>query len=243
MSRVGFVAWLIFIIAVPLFLITGSVTWAFNSPGLYNDGFEKYSISRASGITDADLRQVGEDIRSYINSGDEAMDIQTRIFGVEQDLFSSKEIAHMKDVKKLVQGVYVLAIASALYLVVMILIGFARQRGHFTQILAKRLTMSGGLTLGLLILFGAVAAIGFDSLFIKFHELSFANDFWQLDPRTDYLVRIFPENFWFDATLWVAIRAIIGALLILVAGSSYLVYQRYESWQEVMNSLKGARVS
>jgi integral membrane protein (TIGR01906 family) len=92
-------------------------------------------------------------------------------------------------------------------------------------------------------LFGAVAAIGFDSLFIKFHELSFANDFWQLDPRTDYLVRIFPENFWFDATLWVAIRAIIGALLILVAGSSYLVYQRYESWQEVMNSLKGARVA
>ena len=243
MSRVGFVAWLIFIIAVPLFLITGSVTWAFNSPGLYNDGFEKYSISRASGITDADLRQVGEDIRSYINSGDEAMDIQTRIFGVEQDLFSSKEIAHMKDVKKLVQGVYVLATASALYLVVMILIGFARQRGRFTQLLAKRLTMGGGLTLGLLILFGAVAAIGFDSLFIKFHELSFANDFWQLDPRTDYLVRIFPENFWFDATLWVAIRAIIGALLILVAGSSYLVYQRYESWQEVMNSLKGARVA
>jgi integral membrane protein (TIGR01906 family) len=171
------------------------------------------------------------------------MDIQTRIFGVEQDLFSSKEIAHMKDVKKLVQGVYVLAIASALYLVVMILIGFARQRGRFTQLLAKRLTMGGGLTLGLLILFGAVAAIGFDSLFIKFHELSFANDFWQLDPRTDYLVRIFPENFWFDATLWVAIRAIIGALLILVAGSSYLVYQRYESWQEVMNSLKGARVA
>jgi integral membrane protein (TIGR01906 family) len=137
----------------------------------------------------------------------------------------------------------VLAIASALYLVVMILIGFARQRGRFTQLLAKRLTMGGGLTLGLLILFGAVAAIGFDSLFIKFHELSFANDFWQLDPRTDYLVRIFPENFWFDATLWVAIRAIIGALLILVAGSSYLVYQRYESWQEVMNSLKGARVA
>ena len=241
MSRVGFVPWLIFIIAVPLFFITGSVTWAFNSPGLYNDGFEKYSISRTSGIADADLRQVGADIRGYINSKEEPMDIQTRIFGVEQDLFNSKEIAHMKDVKKLVRGVYVLAIASAMYLLAMTLVGFARQRGQFIQLLANRLAMGGGLTLSLLILFGAVAAFGFDSLFIKFHELSFANDFWQLDPRTDYLVRIFPDNFWFDATLWVAVRAIIGALLILVAAISYLVYQRYNSWQEVMNRLKGAR--
>jgi integral membrane protein (TIGR01906 family) len=169
------------------------------------------------------------------------MDIQTRIFGVEQDLFNSKEIAHMKDVKKLVRGVYVLAIASAVYLLAMTFAGFASQRGQFTELLAKRLAMGGGLTLSLLILFGAVAAFGFDSLFIKFHELSFANDFWQLDPRTDYLVRIFPDNFWFDATLWVAVRAIIGALLVLVASTPYLVYQRYSSWQEVMNRLKGAR--
>jgi hypothetical protein len=26
-----------------------------------------------------------------------------------------------------------------------------------------------------------------------------------------------------------------------VAGTAYLVYQRYNSWQEVMNRLKGAR--
>jgi integral membrane protein (TIGR01906 family) len=238
MSRIGFIPWALFIFAVPLFLITGSVTWAFNSPGLYNDGFEKYSISRVTGITNSDLRQVGADIRSYINSSDEPMDIQTSIFGAEQDLFNSKEIAHMKDVKKLVRGVYVLALVSAVYLAVMILTGFIRQKGLFASLLAKRLALGGGLTLAMLALFGAVAAFGFDSLFIKFHELSFANDFWQLDPRTDYLVRIFPDNFWFDATMWVAVRAIVGALVITVAGSSYLVYRRYSSWQEMMNSLR-----
>ncbi|MBC8281517.1 MAG: TIGR01906 family membrane protein [Chloroflexi bacterium] len=238
MSRIGFIPWALFILAVPLFLITSSVTWAFNSPGLYNDGFEKYSISRITGITNPDLRQVGADIRSYINSGDEPMDIQTSIFGAEQDLFNSKEIAHMKDVKQLVRGVYVLALVSAVYLAAMILIGFIRQRWLFGPLLAKRLALGGGLTLAMLALFGVVAAFGFDSLFIKFHELSFANDFWQLDPRTDYLVRIFPDNFWFDATMWVAIRAVVGALVITVAGSSYLVYRRYSSWQEMMHSLK-----
>ncbi len=238
MSRVGFIPWALFIVAVPLFLITASVTWAFNSPGLYNDGFEKYSISRITGITNSDLRQVGADIRSYINSSDEPMDIQTSIFGAEQDLFNAKEIAHMKDVKTLVRGVYVLALGSAAYLLVMILVGFIRQGRLFTPLLAKRLALGGGLTLAMLALFGAVAAFGFDSLFIKFHEISFANDFWQLDPRTDYLVRIFPDNFWFDATVWVAVKAVVGALVITVASSSYLVYRRYSSWQEMMHSLR-----
>ena len=242
MGRVAWLGWALFIIAVPLFLITGSVTWAFNSPGLYNDGFEKYSISRISGITDSDLRQVGADIRSYINSDDEPLHIRTRVLGTERDLFNDREVAHMRDVKQLVRGVYILALASAIYLTAMVMAGFALQRGRFVGPLARRALWGGGLTLGMLVLFGIVALVGFDSVFLKFHQLSFANDFWQLDPRTDYLVRIFPQEFWFDATMWVAVRAIAGALLLTVAGSAYLVY-KHGGWQRALGSLKGARES
>ena len=241
MGRVVWVLWALFIIAVPLFLITGSVTWAFNSPGLYNDGFEKYSISRISGITDSDLRQVGADIRGYLNSGDEPLRIRTRILGTEQDLFNDREVAHMSDVKQLVRGVYILALASAVYLAAMAVTGFAMRRSRFVEPLAKLALWGGGLTLGLLVVFGIVALVGFDGVFLKFHQFSFANDFWQLDPRTDYLVRIFPQEFWFDATMWVAVRAITGALVLTVAGSAYLAYRRYAGWQRAPGGLKGAR--
>ena len=240
MGRLSWVVWALFIVAVPLFLITGSVTWAFNSPGLYNDGFEKYSISRASGITNSDLRQVGADIRGYINSGDEPLHVRTRILGTEHDLFNDREVAHMRDVKQLVRGVYFMALASAIYLTAVVVAGFAMQRSRFVGPLAKRALWGGGLTLGLLVVFGIVAIVGFDGVFLKFHQLSFANDFWQLDPRTDYLVRIFPQDFWFDATMWVAVRAITGALVLTMAGSAYLVYKRYAGWQRVLGGLKGA---
>ena len=124
MRQVSWLIWALFIIAVPLFLISASITWAFNDPGVYNDGFEKYSISHTSGITDADLRQVGIEIRRYINSADEPLDVQTHIFGQEQNLFNDQEILHMKDVKQLVRGVYIFAVASALYLGTMTVIGF-----------------------------------------------------------------------------------------------------------------------
>ena len=243
MGRVSWLPWAIFIIAVPLFLITASVTWAFNSPGLYNDGFEKYAISRITRITDSDLRQVGADIRSYINSGDEPLDVRTSILGTELDLFNDREVAHMKDVKQLVRGVYVLTVASALYLAAMVVIGFALYRGRFVADLARRLACGGGLTLVLLLVFGLVALVGFDSVFLKFHQLSFANDFWRLDPRTDYLVRIFPQDFWFDATLWVAVRAISGASILTVAGSAFLVYRKYSAWQRAMDGLDSVHES
>ncbi len=235
MGRISRVFWALFIVAAPLFLITVSITWAFNSPSVYNDGFEKYSISHISGITDADLRQVGVDIRQYFNSDDEPLTVKTRVLGEKRNLFNDQEISHMKDVKRLVRGVYVLTAASAVYLVIMIVIGFGLHRGLFVPDLAKRLTWGGGLTLILLVVFGIAALVGFDSVFLKFHELSFTNDFWQLDPRTDYLVRIFPQDFWFDATIWVAIRVITGGLILTLMGSGYFAYRQYTGWRRTLN--------
>lgn len=217
----------LFAIAVPVFLVTGCLTWAFNNIGLYEAGFEKYRIARVSGITSGDLRQVALDLRAYFNSGDEPLAVRTRIFGQERDLFNEKEVHHMRDVKRLLWGVYGAFAVSAACLLGLIAAGFYRARRGFTPTLARRVLWGGGLTVALLVLFGLVASVGFDALFLLFHRVSFANDFWQLDPRTDYLVLLFPQGFWFDATMWVAIRALAGGVILTAAGGGYLAWRRW----------------
>ncbi len=217
----------LFVVAVPVFLITGSLTWAFNNIGLYEDGFEKYRISRASGISAADLRQVALDLRAYFNSGQEPLRVLTRIYGQERELFNEKEVHHMRDVKRLLWGVYGAFAVSAVCLAALIAFGIARARRGYIQTLSRRALWGGALTVGLLALFGIVASVGFDALFLLFHRVSFANDFWQLDPRTDYLVLLFPQGFWFDATMWVALRAIAGGLILAAAGGGYLAWRRW----------------
>ena len=221
----------IFVVAIPLFLITGAVTWAFNSPGLYHGGFERYNVSRTTGITDEDLRQVAADIRGYFNSGEEPLEVRTRVYGVERSLFKPKEVVHMRDVKRLVQGVYVVAAVTALYLLAYAGYGFARHRLRFTEGLARLLLWGGSLTAALILAVGLFALVGFDTLFLKFHQISFTNDFWQLDSRTDFLVMLFPQQFWFDATMWVAMRALIGAVIIGAGSGAYLAYQRRKRLQ------------
>ncbi len=225
----GRLRWLpaaLFIAAVPVFLVSGSITWAFNNIGLYEGGFEKYRIARASGITPEDLRQAAVELRAYFNSGDEPLSVHTRIYGAERELFNDKEVHHMADVKRLLWGVYAAFAVSAACLIALTAAGFGLQRRAYAPTLARRTLWGGGLTVGLLAAFGLAAAVGFDALFLLFHRVSFANDFWQLDPRTDYLVLLFPQGFWFDATMWAALRALAGGALLAAAGGAYLAWRR-----------------
>ena len=217
----------LFVAAVPVFLVAGSITWAFNHIGLYESGFERYRIAYVSGIAPADLRQVALELRAYFNSGAEPLAVRTRIFGAERALFNEKEIIHMADVKRLLWGVYAAFAAAAACLAAITAAGFGRQRRRHLPALARRTLAGGALTAGLLLAFGLIAAVGFDALFLLFHRISFANDFWRLDPRTDYLVLLFPQGFWFDATMWAAIRALAGGVLLAAAGGGYLAWRRW----------------
>lgn len=217
----------LFVVAVPLFLIMASVTLAFNDPAVYQRGFEKYNISLITGITDADLRQAGADIRDYFNSFEEPLEVRARIFGVEQELFNQREALHMQDVKRMVWGVYLLAALSGLYIAVGALWLLRRRRFEDGERLARLCLWGGGLTVGLAAAVGLFSLVGFDTLFLKFHQISFANDFWQLDPRSDYLVMMFPQEFWFDATLWVGTLAVAGAVIISALAGGYLIYRRW----------------
>lgn len=216
----------LFVVAVPLLLIAGSVAWAVNDGGLYRRGFVRYDIALYTGLTAADLERVGADLRRYFNSGQEPLHVRAAVFGKERDLFNAREVAHMRDVKRLILGTYAVAAAAGLYLLAALAAGFIRQGRAFLPGLA-RLMLAGGLTtLGLIAAVGGFALVGFDTLFLLFHRISFANDLWQLNPRTDYLLLMFPLGFWFDATMRVALTAAAGAAVLAMAGGGYLLYGR-----------------
>lgn len=230
MTRLAWIPAFLFVVALPLFLVTASVTWAFNNPGLYQRGFEKYGVSRITGITEADLAQVGADLRHYFNSPRAPLAVKARVYGEERDIFNAREVTHLGDVKRLVWGVYLIGAVSGIYLLIATGVGAALHRRRSVEALARRLLWGGGLTLGLILAVGLFAAVGFETLFLKFHQLFFANDFWQLDPRTDFLVMLFPQDFWFDSTIWVAMRAVIAASAVTLLSSGYLAYNRWKSY-------------
>jgi len=195
---------ILFIICIPVFLITTDVRFAANNMRLYEYGFNKYEVSAETGLTKEELTQTARELIKYFNSDEESVNI---------DIFTQREIDHLKDVKGLIQLVYRLQLVSLAYIVIYIIFNFILLRGALWRELARRLLWGSGATLVLLAVLGLIALVGFDELFLWFHLASFRNDLWLLYPG-DKLLQMFPEGFFNDATLFIAAAAIIEALII-----------------------------
>ncbi|TET14994.1 MAG: TIGR01906 family membrane protein [Dehalococcoidia bacterium] len=195
---------ILFVICIPMLLLTTDLRFAANDIRLYEYGFNKYEVSAATGLDNEELLSVADQMITYFNSDEELLDI---------GLFEEHEVTHLKDVKGLIQLAYRLQLASLAYIVVYIVINFVLRRGAFWRGLARRLIWGSGATIALLAVLGVWAVIAFDSLFLLFHLVSFSNELWQLSPG-DKLLLIFPQGFFNDAALFVAAAAIGEAIII-----------------------------
>lgn len=216
-------ALVLLVIAVPIFLITTNLRIVINSGWLYSYGFDKYDVASDTCIDKPELMRIAREFKRYFSDDEERLNVRATVCGEERDLFKPKEIDHMVDVKGLVEGVWRLQGIAFWYMVAVAVIGaLAIGRAATIRLLARGFLFGGLLTLGLLAALGVASIAGFDALFTQFHVISFSNDFWLLDPRTDYLVRIFPEGFFEDATLIIGGMTLAQALLTALVTGIYL---------------------
>ena len=82
------------------------------------------------------------------------------------------------------------------------------------------ITIGSGLTLGLMLALGLGIAVDFGGLFWQFHLISFSNDFWQLDPKTDHLIQIIPVGFQLDTMAAWVIQSLIGTAAVAAVGGA-----------------------
>jgi integral membrane protein (TIGR01906 family) len=207
----------LFIALVPVFLITANVRLVINLPALYSYGFDRHEdeIIRYINIERDDYIDGGRQIRDYFNNDAEELNVRVAVGGILRSIYSEREVLHMSDVKGLVRGVYRLGELSALYLFAFAVVGmFFEPWRRSLRRTAWHMAMGGAVTLGLVVLVGLGALAGFERLFLAFHELSFSNDLWQLNPRTDNLIAMFPEGFFFDATILIALLIIVESAVL-----------------------------
>lgn len=207
---------LLFSLAFVALLLTTNVRWAFSTVGLYELGFARQNVAEATNLTPAQLSDAARQIRTYFFSLDEPLDVRVTDGGESVSLYTERETLHMRDVKKIVALVSRVQEGTFLFLFIFATIGFFAPSIDFSTRL-RRLVIRGSLiTYGIVGAVAAVSMVGFGPMFQLFHELSFANDLWQLDPRTSNLLRMFPLGFWFESTLLIGILSVAEATATLM---------------------------
>ncbi len=222
MRILGIAAKWLFILCLPILLLTASLGWAVNSLWLYQYGFQKYSVSQTTGLAEAELEKAARGLISYFNSDEE--DISLTVVKDDQpfELFNQREVVHLKDVKGLIWLDYWVLLGTLLYALTYAGFSFFWRKRRYWRRLAWGVVGGGGVTLALMLALGLGILLGFDQLFLQFHLISFTNELWQLDPSTDYLIMLFPQGFWFDATLFCTLATVIGAVVLGGVAGVYL---------------------
>ncbi|MBI2906745.1 MAG: TIGR01906 family membrane protein [Chloroflexi bacterium] len=221
----------LFILALPVWLITSNVRVAAGRAVLYEYEFQKNNTAFTSGIEKADLARVARGFGEYFSSAEEEMNLEVTAGGVRRRLFNDREVAHLKDVKGIVQLVYRVQAMALAYLLGYFAVSYALKSYSKLPGVGVLLLLSSAATIASLGAAGVAVLLGFDALFLQFHLLSFSNNLWQLDPRTDYLIRIVPREFFFDASLFIAAATILEAAV--VGAGAYL-------WRSLARKRAGA---
>ena len=163
-----------------------------------------------TGYTSAELRAATDSILGDLVVGPPDFDVAV----AGEPVLNDRERGHMRDVRAVFGGFALAALASVLVLVVA-----AARSGASAWRAARRGAV--GLAVGIVAV-GVIGIVAFERAFEVFHQLFFASGSYTFDPRTERLVQLFPQRFWFETSIAVGVVALLLAAAVAMVATSRL---------------------
>jgi integral membrane protein (TIGR01906 family) len=217
---------ILFIIAIPLVLIGTNVRYMANEGRIYEYAFDQYDAPASTGIARSELVRASGELRNYFNNDIDIFYTRVKQDDREVSLFNEREIAHLRDVKDVFQWAFRTQEIAFIYILAYVVGVFVWAREKSLRALAFHTLAGGLLTVGIIVALAVVALSGFERAFEHFHLLAFSNELWRLDPRTDHLIQMFPEEFWFDVTMFVGLLTVAEAAILCLVSTIHLAVTR-----------------
>jgi len=196
-------------------LLTSVELIAFNM-SRYAISFEKYNISVETGMDKDNLEYVIQDLLAYLRDEKDVLDTEAVVKGEQRVVFGERERFHMIDVKEMFVKGWAIRNTSFTILGLLALIVIVKDK-LWKRNLSKSLFYTGVGSISLLGVFVLLIYYDFNKYVTYFHQIFFNNDLWILDPKTEILIQMVPEGFFYDTafkiiSLFVGSISIIGAL-------------------------------
>lgn len=171
------------------------------------------------GLTPAQRLDLAQQTLAYLRQPGRAGDV---IYLLEelrlpdgQPLYNEREIGHMLDVKHVADNIRAVWLVAGIIVVVGSLALVVKPE---TATYGWRAIMWGGVfTVAVLAAIAIFILLAWDVFFVQFHELLFPPGTWTF-AYTDGLIRLFPEQFWFDVGVIMSGGALVLGVVTVVWG-------------------------
>lgn len=197
-----------------------------NDEKWFLDEYTRLGTAKDIGMSNSDVAAALRRLVDYMEGREDSIEIEVTVDGKKVNMYNERETAHMIDVRALYQGVQAAALGALILCAGAVALAAALMRRDAVK------AMSRGYLIGLAIFAVLVAAAGvwvmvdFTSFWTAFHHLFFTNDLWLLNPQTDRMILICPEQLFFDIVVRFGGRFLVAALAVCAAAVIYLAVRK-----------------
>lgn len=192
------------------------------NPRYYQRKWAGLNVAAECGMTPDELNNAGRILLAYLSGKISSPQTFVMIEGSQRPLFNDRELLHLRDVRALFQlglvGIKLAWAATLLGLAYFLACFLVWRDGYTVRALASVLKISGLLCAAILAVLSIPAVFDFDGWWTGFHLVTFNNDLWRLDPGRDWLIRMFPEEFFSSAVTTIAMYSALLSCCYLVSG-------------------------
>jgi integral membrane protein (TIGR01906 family) len=128
-------------------------------------------------------------------------------------LYNPRELRHMHDVKTVMEAA--LKIHFALSLALAVTVALLAWKRETRWALRWGLSTGGIFTIFLIVILVVLIFVNWTFFFDGFHEIFFKGNSWQFS-NSDTLIRLFPQQFWFDAAMTIGFFTVLGAMIAIL---------------------------
>ena len=192
-------------IATPCVII-GAAVLLFLNPIWVGFEQDRSDVTRITGYTSAQVHDVTGSILSDLVFG--PPDFAAKVNGLV--VLEPRERSHMVDVRTVLISLGLVALAATV-LLAGLLVASRGRRWFWRAVGSGASVLVGGV-----IVVGVAFALFFDQAFELFHEMFFPPGTYMFDPRTDRLVQLFPDQFWSETSVAIALAVLLLAFLVVL---------------------------
>jgi integral membrane protein (TIGR01906 family) len=198
-TALGFGLGVVIVLAGPLVLFNPAFTSLLQ---------ERHGVAQAFGVPKEEVDRVTREVLvDLFTDGD-----FDAAFAGEPPLLNAREASHMHDVARLVR---ILAISVVVAAIVAVLAA-RRMRGEPRRVGAVMLRTAGLIGTAALAL-ALTFAVAFEPAFLAFHAVFFPPGTFLFEPGSN-LITLFPDGFWFDASLAAGATIFLSAVIVALIG-------------------------
>lgn len=212
---------LIIVLLVPMLLVLTNV-WVMMTPAFARWEYAKPGFPDPTLVPLEDRQPIVDTTLEYVKgAGDDGL-IADMAFDDGRPVYNEREVRHLRDVRVLVDRLSVVYIVGGV--VLLLAAAYLAWTGR-ARSLASALGAGAGFTIVLIAFIGVVAAFAFQFFFVRFHRVFFEGVTWMF-PASDTLIQVFPEKFWYDASLLIVLLTLVEAAIVGIVALGVLILRR-----------------